>query len=80
MFSWYSSAMLVLESNQVVGLRLMKLAHGGSEAGREANLMVTEKIAAAVEAATTLLSGGHIGIVMERYREHVTANAVRLGT
>ncbi len=79
MFSWYSSAMLVLESNQVVGLRLMKLARGGSEAGSEANLMVTEKIAAAVEAATTLLCGGHIGVVMDRYREHVTANAIRLG-
>ena len=37
MFPWYSSAMLILESSSVVGLRLTKLTRGGSEAGDEAN-------------------------------------------
>jgi hypothetical protein len=78
MFSWYSSAMLILESSSVVGLRLTKLTRGGSEAGDEANLMVTEKIAAAFEAVETLLTGGGLSIVIDRYREHVTANATRL--
>jgi hypothetical protein len=78
MFPWYSSAMLILESSSVVGLRLTKLTRGGSEAGDEANLMVTEKIAAAFEAVETLSTGGGLSIVIDRYREHVTANATRL--
>jgi hypothetical protein len=78
MFPWYSSAMLILESSRVVGLRLTKLTRGGSEAGDEANLMVAEKIAAAFEAVETLLTGGGLAIVIDRYREHVTANATRL--
>ena len=78
MFPWYSSAMLILESSNVVGLRLTKLTRGGSEAGDEANLMVAEKIAAAFEAVETLLTGGGLAIVIDRYREHVTANATRL--
>jgi hypothetical protein len=78
MFPWYSSAMLVLESNRVIGLRLTKFTRGGSEASAEANLMVNEKIAAAFEAAETLLTGGDLCIVVDRYREHVTANATRL--
>jgi hypothetical protein len=78
MFPWYSSAMLILESSSVVGLRLTKLTRGGSEAGDEANLMITEKIAAGFEAVETLLTGGGLSIVIERYREHVTANATRL--
>ena len=79
MYPWSSSAMLILESNHVIGLRLMKLAFGGSEAGHEAGLMVIEKIAAAVEASETLLRGGTVASVVDRYREHVGANAVRLG-
>jgi hypothetical protein len=79
MFPWYSSAMLILESSNVVGLRLTKLTRGGSEAGDEADLMVAEKIAAAFEAVETLLTGGSFSIVVNRYREHVTANATRLG-
>jgi hypothetical protein len=78
MFPWYSSAMLILESSSVVGLRLTKLTRGGREAGDEANLMVTEKISAAFEAVETLLTGGGLLIVIDRYREHVTANATRL--
>jgi hypothetical protein len=80
MFPWYSSAMLVLESSNVVGLRLTKLTRGGSGAGDEANLMVAEKIAAAFEAFETLLTGGDFSIVVNRYREQVTANATRLAT
>jgi len=78
MFPWYASAMLILESSSVVGLRLTKLTRGGSEAGDEANLMVTEKFTAAFEAVETLLTGGGLSIVIDRYRKHVTANATRL--
>ena len=78
MFPWYSSAMLVLESNRVIGLRLAKFTRGGSQAGHEAHLMVDEKVAAGFEAAETLLRGGNFSVVVDRYREHVTANATRL--
>ena len=40
--------------------------------------MVAEKMAAAFEAVETLLTGGDFSIVVDRYREHVTANATRL--
>jgi len=78
MFPWYSSAMLILKSSRMVGLRMTKLTRGGSEAGVGANMMVTEKIAAAFEAVETLLTGGGLSIVIDRYREHVTVNATRL--
>ena len=78
MFPWYSSAMSVMESTSVIGLRLTKLTRGGSEAGDEANLMVTDKIAATFEAVEPLLMGGNLSVVIHRYCEHVTANATRL--
>ena len=78
MFPWYSSAMLALESSSVIGLRMTKLTRGGSEAHHEARLMVTEKIAAVLEATETLWRGGDYFLVVDRYREHVLANATRL--
>jgi hypothetical protein len=42
------------------------------------NSMVLEKIAAASEATTTLLTGGSHEDVVARYREHVAANTERL--
>jgi len=40
--------------------------------------MVSEKIAAAFEAAANWLSGATPGTIIGRYREHVAANAKRL--
>ena len=34
-FLGHEAMMLVLELNGVIGLRLMKIAHGGIDAGRE---------------------------------------------
>ena len=76
--SWLSALMLAVESNNVVRLRLWKIAGGGSEALNEASLMVQEKIAAAFEAQAVMWSGGSTSSVIERYREHVAANAKRL--
>ena len=42
--------LLAAEANEVIALRMMKLMRGGRRARREANLMVSEKIKAAVEA------------------------------
>lgn len=77
-FPWYAGAMLAVEAGEVVRLRCERLSHGDEAAGREAILMVSEKIAAAFEAAASLLAGATPAAVIQRYREHVAANAKRL--
>ena len=77
-FPWYAASMLAFESGEVVRMRLEKFAHCDEEAGHEAQLMVSEKIAAAFEAAANWLSGATPGAIISRYREHVAANAKRL--
>ena len=78
MFPWYSTAMLALEANHVIALRLSKMAFDGPMAHSEAKLMITEKIDAAVEASYSLLKNGDVSAVVARYRERVSANADRL--
>ena len=73
-----NTALLGLETQRVVGLRLMKLAAGGTAGQAEAQLMVTEKVAAFAEAAATLAAGGSAHKVLRRYRSHVRANERRL--
>ena len=73
-----NTALLGLETQRVVGLRLMKLAAGGTAGQAEAQLMVTEKVAAFAGAAMTLAVGGSAGKVIHRYRKHVQANERRL--
>ena len=77
-FPWYAGAMLAVEASEVVRLRCEKLSHGDEAAGREAVLMVSEKVAAAFEAFASLLSGATPAAVVQRYREHVADNAKRL--
>jgi hypothetical protein len=75
-----------LEGQQVIALRLAKLARGGASATAEATRMVSEKMAAAVEAqraaATALLTGKAAQIparIVALYRRKVRANRKRLG-
>ncbi|SEM72268.1 hypothetical protein [Bradyrhizobium sp. OK095] len=79
-FPWFAGAMLAVEASEVVRLRCEKLSHGDEAAGLEAVLMVSEKIAAAFEATASLLAGATPAAVVQRYREHVAANAKRLST
>jgi hypothetical protein len=72
------AAMLGLEAQSVVGLRLLRLAGGGAVAQAEAQRMVAEKGAAFLEAATTLATGGSAEKVIRRYRTHVRNNQRRL--
>jgi hypothetical protein len=72
------ASMLVLESQQVIGLRLMKLTSGGRAASREATHMVTEKVAAFGEAAVKVATGGTTHAVIKGYRKKVRANRRRL--
>jgi hypothetical protein len=79
MYNPFALAALALEAQEVIGLRLVKLAWGGREAQTEAHHMVSEKVGASIEAAQTLMMGGSIDRVITRYREQVSANTERLG-
>jgi phosphosulfolactate synthase (CoM biosynthesis protein A) len=78
MYNPFAVALLALEAQKVVELRLVKLAWGGAEAQLEAQQMVSEKISALIEASDTLMTGGSCETVVARYREHVAANTQRL--
>jgi hypothetical protein len=77
-FPGYEATMLALEANGVIGLRLIKIAQGGVDAGHEINLMVREKVDAAAEALTTVVGGGSVETVLAGYRRRVALNARRL--
>lgn len=71
------TTLLGLEAQSVIGLRLAQIVTGrGSPA--EAHLMMTEKMLAFMDAATTVAAGGSAHTVVEDYRRRVQANARRL--
>lgn len=80
MYDPFAAALLAIEAQNVVQLRLAKFAWGGAEAQTEAQTMVNEKLSALVEASGTLLMGGSLSTVVARYREHVAANSRRLAS
>jgi hypothetical protein len=57
---------------------MMKLMLGGKAARREANLMINEKVAAAIRANASLLAGASADEVVRIYRRRVAKNAKRL--
>ena len=76
-----------LEAQQVIGLRLAKLAGGGAAATVEANRMLSEKMTAALEAQRAamhaMLTGNTTQIPMRTlalYRRKMRANRARLRT
>lgn len=75
---WVEASLLAVEASGVVGLRLAMLAAGGEAAHAESLLMISEKVAAGLEASETLIRGGSASTVISRYREHVQSNARRL--
>jgi hypothetical protein len=75
---WFTLWSLALESSEVIGLRVIKLAGGGVDAHREAHLIVSEKVDAIFEASARLVFGATPIDVAERFREQVAANARRL--
>ncbi len=79
------SMMLGLNANLVIGLRLAKLARGGSAAGEESRLMLEEKLQAAqdanVSAVKAILAGkAHLAPkrAMSVYQRRVRRNLARL--
>ena len=81
-FTAFASGM---EAQQVIGLRLAKIARGGAAAEAEARQMVDEKVATALQvqqaALLSLMTGGAAGIpaaTAAAYRRKVRANRRRL--
>lgn len=74
----FASARLGYEAQEVITLRLTKLAQGGTDSHTEARLMITEKGFALAEALVTLSEGGSMQNVLRRYRGHVRTNKRRL--
>ena len=70
--------MLAAESQQVIWLRSLKLAAGGSKAQKEARLMIAEKMAAASQEGGRLIMGASANSVVKGYRKRVKANVRRL--
>lgn len=77
-YPWYPALMLAVESNNVIDIRLKKIACGEVNAAKETRLMVSEKIGAAIEAGSMLMSGRNPAAVIDLYRRQVAANAARL--
>ncbi len=75
---WCSTISLAIEAGGVIASRLSKISLGGSDGAAETQLMITEKISAAFETATILAGGGNASHVVDNYRKHVAANALRL--
>jgi hypothetical protein len=69
---------LAVEANGVIALRMMKLMGGGKGAHREIELMISEKIHAAIEASASLIGGASDKEIVHQYRRHVARNAKRL--
>lgn len=77
---------LGMEASAVIGLRVMRIAAGGAAAAGEAQLMVSEKMQAAFELQTAMVTG-QLGVtplsgarkVLRHYRRKVKANRKRLG-
>lgn len=74
----FDSMMLMAEAQQVIALRLARLALGGPAAARESRRMVEEKAAAAVEQGLRLAAGAGPGAVVKAYRAKTRANRRRL--
>ena len=75
---WLNLAMLAFESQQVMALRMVRLASGGFGALDEVRLMVGEKLLAGQHAGEQLLAGASPNAVVSQYRRIVRANARRL--
>lgn len=76
--TFHKMVLLTFESQQVIALRLAKLARGGTAAADEAMMMWTEKADAAIQYGPALLASGSIGTTVDAYRSLVEANRARL--
>jgi hypothetical protein len=74
----FEAGLLAVEAQQVVLLRLMKLAQGGAAANTEAVRMVTEKAVVSANVAFGTALGDGPRSAVKKYRSRVRRNARRL--
>jgi hypothetical protein len=87
MNAWFEAARFGADSNNVIAMRMMRLASGGPLAATEATQMISEKVAAFNEAQGALLNALVTGSSFDAaaakayapYRRAVRANRRRLG-
>ena len=75
---WYGAILLAIESQEVIFLRMLKLASGGPQAQAEAARMITEKATAGTAAGVRLFAGVSPDRITADYRRKVKTNARRL--
>jgi hypothetical protein len=66
------------EAQRVIALRMARLADGGAAAEIESRRMVTEKLAANMEAAAAFAGGKSPRAIVRHYRAIMRANERRL--
>ena len=76
--SWFEFLGLAADAQEVIGLRMLKLAAGGTDAYGEAVLMVSEKVGTGAYATAALAAGVSVDRILAVYRQEVRANARRL--
>jgi hypothetical protein len=74
----FETGLLALEAQQVISLRMMKLAQGGAAANAEAVRMVAEKAAVGANVAFSTALGSGPRAAVKKYRGSVRRNARRL--
>lgn len=77
-YPWYPALMLAVESNNVIDIRLRRIAAGSVNTGDETRLMVSEKVDAAFKAGSMVMSGDRPDEVIDFYRKSVAAYLARL--
>ncbi|PBB16547.1 hypothetical protein CK219_28710 [Mesorhizobium sp. WSM4313] len=75
---WVDLSLSILEAQQVIWLRGMRIASGGRAAEREAKLMVSEKIEAAGRSITMLATGAPADKLVSYYGGKIRSNRKRL--
>ena len=78
MLNWFDTSTLFIQSQRVIGLRLMKMAWGGQGAQDEAFRMVGEKVEASMDSILMLIAGGSGSMVLAHYNDLIADNIERL--
>ena len=72
------TAIMIVEAGNVIALRLQMLSLGDLAAAREAELMVSEKLAAFTQAGTDVMSGISSDVIRNNLRSIIRSNEARL--
>ena len=75
---WIDLSLSLLEAQQVVWLRTLRISEGGKRADREAKRMMTEKIEAAGRAGAMIVMGASADQIARFYANKISANRRRL--